>query len=188
MFQALRGSGRRVRAILTITMAALGAAGFIGQSAFASQVSPPADQASTVPVPPGNVAYLVGHAAGTQTYTCIDGAWSTKSVPDAILTDKNGHFLIHHFAGPTWQAKDGSSVQAAAVGSHPGGTGNIAWLVLKVDPAKTVTGPDGGDRLVATTYIQRLNTHGGVAPAGTCTSGDTTSVPYTADYYFYRAT
>ena len=59
--------------------------------------------------------------------------------------------------------------------------------MLLLQATQTGTGPDSGDRLTATTYIQRLNTHGGVAPAGSCTPGDTASVPYTADYYFYRA-
>jgi Protein of unknown function (DUF3455) len=58
---------------------------------------------------------------------------------------------------------------------------------LRLKTTQTGTGPDGGARLTATTYIQRVNTHGGVAPAGKCTAGQTASVPYTADYYFYRA-
>ena len=50
----------------------------------------------------------------------------------------------------------------------------------------TTVGPDG-DRLVNATWVQRLNTSGGVAPAGTCTPGDTIAVPYT-DYVFWKAT
>jgi hypothetical protein len=44
-----------------------------------------------------------------------------------------------------------------------------------------------GEPLGRTTYVQRLNTSGGVAPAGTCTPGATIAVPYTADYFFWRA-
>jgi Protein of unknown function (DUF3455) len=65
-----------------------------------------------------------------------------------------------------------------------GGTGNIPWLLLQA--AATTPGPDG-DRLSNTTWIQRLNTSGGVAPAGTCTPGETIPVPYSADYFFWRA-
>ena len=61
-----------------------------------------------------------------------------------------------------------------------GGSGNIAWLLLQA-----VATTDG--RLGRTTYVQRLNTSGGVAPAGTCTPGATIAVPYTADYFFWRA-
>jgi hypothetical protein len=35
-------------------------------------------------------------------------------------------------------------------------------------------------------YIQRLNTKGGVSPTGACQTGAQRQVPYTADYYFYR--
>jgi hypothetical protein len=65
-----------------------------------------------------------------------------------------------------------------------GGAGNIPWLLLE----KGVTGVGAdGDRLTATTWVQRLNTVGGVAPAGACTPGDRAAVPYAADYAFWRA-
>jgi hypothetical protein len=44
--------------------------------------------------------------------------------------------------------------------------------------------------LSRTTFIQRLNTKGGVAPADGCSTsaevGAQALVPYTADYFFYR--
>jgi Protein of unknown function (DUF3455) len=65
--------------------------------------------------------------------------------------------------------------------------GAIAWLLLQVVGAQN--GPTGGDRLIASTFVQRLNTAGGLAPA-TCNStsdvGNTAFVPYTADYFFFR--
>lgn len=68
--------------------------------------------------------------------------------------------------------------------------GAIPWLLVTI--VGHVDGPDGGDRLSGTTYIQRLNTHGGIAPSTGCTSsadlGNTAFVPYTTDYYFYRST
>jgi hypothetical protein len=63
-------------------------------------------------------------------------------------------------------------------------TDAIPWLLLKA--VSTSAGPDG-DRLVPTTFIQRVHTIGGLPPAGPCTAGATASVPYTADYYFYRS-
>jgi hypothetical protein len=48
-------------------------------------------------------------------------------------------------------------------------------------------GPTGGDLLADATFIQRLNTSGGAAPTSVCTVGQTQLVPYTADYYFFRA-
>jgi hypothetical protein len=63
----------------------------------------------------------------------------------------------------------------------------IPWLRLS---ASGTAGPDG-DRLAGTTYIQRINTTGGlIPPPDTCnpgTVGNTNEVPYTADYYFWKA-
>ena len=60
------------------------------------------------------------------------------------------------------------------------------WLLLRVTGAET--GPTGGRRLTATSYIQRVNTDGGIAPAGDCPAvGAKLFVPYTADYVLYRA-
>ena len=68
--------------------------------------------------------------------------------------------------------------------------GAIPWLLVTI--AGRQDGPTGGDRLSATTFIQRLNTRGGLAPSTGCTSlgdlGNTAFVPYTTDYYFYKST
>ena len=49
----------------------------------------------------------------------------------------------------------------------------------------------GGDTLVATDFIHRVNTVGGLAPATGCASatdvGRQEFVPYEADYIFYSA-
>ena len=67
--------------------------------------------------------------------------------------------------------------------------GAIAWLLVTVVGAED--GPTG-DKLLETTFIQRLNTSGGVAPSTGCTSladiGHQAFVPYTADYFFYKLT
>jgi hypothetical protein len=67
-------------------------------------------------------------------------------------------------------------------------TGAIAWLLLEVVGAQD--GPTGGDALTTTTFIQRVNTSGGVAPSTGCNSptdiGNAAFVPYTADYFFYQ--
>jgi len=105
--------------------------------------------------------------------------------PAATLFDDRGAPITTHFAGPTWQANDGSKVVGARVAGADV-SGAIPWLLLRA--ASTTPGPGGGDRLTATTYIQRVNTTGGLAPAGGCdatTVGAAANVPYTADYYFY---
>lgn len=65
--------------------------------------------------------------------------------------------------------------------------GAIAWL--KVTVTGTEDGPTGGDTLTKTTFVQRVNTAGGVAPSTGCDSlsnlGNQAFVDYTADYFFY---
>jgi hypothetical protein len=75
---------------------------------------------------------------------------------------------------------DGSSVTAAAAANSPV-PDSIPQLLLKS------TGNRGPGQLGAVTYIQRLNTTGGVSPTGACTDGATSSVRYTADYAFWVA-
>jgi hypothetical protein len=154
-----------------------------------SQDDPP-DVPPEIQVPAGNQLFLVAHAVGTQNYTCNgSGTWSA-AVPAADLFDKHGKKIGTHFAGPTWQYKDGSSVlgvKLAGVFVPPPPAPAVAIQWLLVQKVSTTAGPDGGDRLTGTTYIQRLHTTGGLAPAGACVAGATASVPYTADYYFYRA-
>ncbi len=67
---------------------------------------------------------------------------------------------------------------------------SIAWVLLNVKDTGTQAGPTGGDRLTKTTFIQRLNTFGGLAPSTGCLSstdlGHQAFVPYKADYFFYK--
>ena len=183
----------------------------------AAQVTPPITP-STIAVPEGNTAYLVGHAFGSQGYTCLptsDGgtAWNPTARPEATLfTDLLGQQfqIITHFqsinANPkpgiqvplsgnaTWQSSlDSSRVWAVKVngidaGSDPAScpnSGSIQCLLLQsVGNAK---GPTGGNLLFKTTFIQRLNTKGGAVPTTACTVDQTQLVPYSADYFFYKA-
>jgi hypothetical protein len=154
-----------------------------------TQENPP-DVPPEIQVPAGNKLFLKVHAVGTQNYTCTGaGTWG-PAVPAANLFNKHGMLVGTHFGGPTWQYMDGSSVLGVKVAGvfvppPPAPAVAIQWLL--VQKVSTTTGPDGGDRLTGTTYIQRINTTGGLAPAGACVSGTTASIPYTADYYFYRA-
>jgi hypothetical protein len=166
-----------------LALLALGAAG----QALAVPAQPvPAE----VAVPAGHKLYLTGHAVGVQIYQCAPAeagyAWSFVA-PRANLYTPVGKLLTTHFAGPTWQAKDGSFVVGRVAGRAPVAD-SIPWL--KLEAASTGVGEDGGDRLAQTTYIQRLATTGGLAPAaGECnaaTAGAVAEVPYTADYTFWK--
>lgn len=64
-------------------------------------------------------------------------------------------------------------------------TGSIQCLLLQ--SVGSQKGPTGGNLLATATFIQRLNTNGGAVPTTACTVGQTQLVPYTADYFFFRA-
>lgn len=167
---------------------------------------------ATHAVPEGNVAYLETRAYGTQNYICMVtpagvAAWkflgpqatlfiSTPAFEQQIAT----HFLSANpdeqgLPRPTWQHSfDSSSVWGKVMGqplTDPNyvAPGAIPWLLLEA--AGTADGNNGGSLLSRTTYIHRVNTQGGVAPATGCTAaaqeGTVALVPYATDYFFYRA-
>lgn len=132
-----------------------------------------------IKVPDGNRRIAVMPARGVQTYQCTAGAWVFLQ-PDAILRHR-GRAEVLHSRGPVWTSvTDGSSVTAAAVANSPVPNA-IPQLLLKS------TGNRGPGLLGTVTFIQRLNTVGGLAPTGSCVDGVTASVPYTADYTFWVA-
>lgn len=133
-----------------------------------------------IKVPDGNrqIAFLQAH--GVQTYQCVGGAWGFLQ-PDAIL-ESYGRAVVLHTKGPVWTSvDDGSSVTAATVASSPVPLA-IPQLLLRS------TGNRGPGLLGAVTFVQRLNTTGGLSPSGDCKDGATSSIPYTADYAFWAAT
>jgi hypothetical protein len=179
---------RRSRLLVAAVATAI-AAGLTAQFAHAGPAEPVVPTA--VAVPAGNKLFLVGHAVGVQIHSCTATPtgyrWAFVG-PRANLYGGNGKLLTTHFGGPTWQARDGSSVVGSVVDRATVDPTAIPWLLLSA--ASTTAGPDG-DRLAGTTYIQRIATTGGLAPAaGACnagTAGTTEEVPYTADYYFWKA-
>ena len=126
------------------------------------------------------------HAKGDQVYTCKGDAaqfsWSLKA-PDAQLFDKDGKSFGKHFAGPSWEASDGSRVTGKAVANAPSpDADSIPWLLVNI------VSHDGSGGLSSATTIQRINTKGGKAPASGCDAshvGQEVRVPYSADYLFY---
>jgi Protein of unknown function (DUF3455) len=137
--------------------------------------------------PPTNEQLLLKvHAKGDQIYTCKSDAaqftWTLKA-PDAQLFDKDGKPFGKHFAGPSWEANDGSRVTGKAIANAPSpDADSIPWLLVNV------ISHDGSGVLSSVTTIQRLNTKGGKAPATGCDAshvGRELRVPYSADYLFY---
>jgi hypothetical protein len=124
------------------------------------------------------VASLIG--VGKQIYDCT-GAGFTFREPAAGLFTSRGIPAAIHGKGPFWTDFDGSRVDGSGAVADPvGGPKNVPWLKLIATPAPNTTGV-----LSNVAFIQRLDTRGGVAPAGTCTAPRTVAVDYTANYVFW---
>ena len=152
-------------------------------------VEPTVPAALSVPTTATMVARY--HEVGTQIYTCLpdptvpadagtSDIWTFKA-PSATLYNSHCCVAGTHFAGPTWRSVDGSTVVGDKVASAASPNANsIPMLLLK---AKSNTGSGIFSNV---TYVQRLDTQGGVAPSGACdTEGAELAVPYEANYYFY---
>lgn len=178
---------RRVHRVTAgLTIAALTAIG-IGTAAVPASGVPADETGHTaqrhvpeqIRVPEGNRRIAVMPARGVQTYQCAAGAW-TFLQPDAIL-EHHGRALVLHSRGPVWTSvRDGSSVTAAAAANVP--VDNAIPLLLLRSTGNRLPGLLG-----PVTFIQRLNTRGGLAPTGSCVDGTTASIPYSADYTFWVA-
>jgi hypothetical protein len=152
------------------------------------------DLPASLDVPDGNRVSFHVYAVGVQIYVATPSdtsstgyAW-TFQAPEAVLFDSDGNMVgIHYaFAGPTrpaWETESGSLVVGArAVPPVTVSSSAIPWLLLS---AVSTEGPGVLER---TTYIQRVNNAGGLAPSDPPTQADQEApVPYTAEYYFYRA-
>lgn len=138
---------------------------------------------------PGERLLEVVAARGVQIYECRAKAGTPAGAewafvaPEAELLDAQGRVLGKHYAGPHWEALDGSRVKGSvkAKADAPQ-AGAIPWLLLATDSV----GPAG--RYADITSIQRVETVGGLAPAAGCSSADLgrqAKVPYTADYRLF---
>jgi hypothetical protein len=176
----------RIRAV----SAAAGAVAFLAGCA-----SPQAGMANTIPenlrVATDQALSLEAQATGVQIYECAPGktepatfAWTFKA-PEADLFDRAGTKIGKHYAGPTWEANDGSKAVGEVQGKDDGpDAGAIPWLLLR---AKSTS---GNGVFSDVRSIQRLRTAGGKAPADGCgpqQAGKVARVPYTALYAFYVA-
>lgn len=162
-----------------------------GPPAASTSVPPkPGDVPAEIAVPKTARMVLRLHAKGVQVYKCgplaADGTkitW-TFTRPEATLTDSTGAAAGVHGAGPSWIAKDGSSVvgQKAAQSASPRADA-VPWLLLDV------IGHGGAGVLSKVAFIQRVNTVGGKEPTAGCgetTMGTEKRVPYQADYLFFE--
>ena len=143
----------------------------------------------SVRVPAGHVQTLYSVGKGDITYECREKKDMAGShewafvAPVATLADEKGTLIGKYYAGPTWESNDGSKVSGKQVAVSPAAAGNIPLQLVKANPAM------GEGAMKGVSYIQRLKTVGGVAPALPCGAeqkGNKQVVPYQADYVFYK--
>ena len=173
-------------------------------AALAQTITPPV-------VPPGlevtdgSQPFLVGHGVGTQNYICAQTDklghvdWSLFT-PEATLFGEDNLQLITHFSSPnpdeggtvvrvSWQdSRDTSAVWGRGVATATVDPNAIPWV--KLQRAGSRVGPTGGITLAVVTFLQRINTVGGLAPSFGCDKlpdvGARAFIPYEADYIFYK--
>lgn len=167
----------------TVTIAVLLAAG----ASFAATDN--ASLPEPVRVPAGHVETMETVGVGEITYECREkkdmaGAFEWAFVaPVAVLNDMQKKAVGKYYAGPTWEANDGSKVTGKQVAVAPASAGNIPLQLVKAEPAM------GKGAMTGVSYIQRLETRGGVAPTVACdmaTKGAKQQVAYQAKYVFYK--
>ncbi|WP_447045627.1 DUF3455 domain-containing protein [Vreelandella sp. H-I2] len=171
--------------IQPLTRATLAATLIASFSHVAMADMTPAD----VQVPGGNTVALETVGVGAITYMCEtkdDGnmGWVFKG-PHAALNDSEGTQVGSYYGPPaTWEALDGSKITGTQLATATNGDGNIPLQLVEANPA------EGEGAMTGVSYIQRLNTQGGVAPDVACDmdhEGAIAVVTYQADYHFWTA-
>lgn len=170
-----------------LAISLLAACGSMSTAPMYSQAGLPA----AVQVPAGNKVAMETVGVGEITYQCSakkDVADQFEWVfvgPDAKLNDRSGKQVGKYYGPPaTWESMDGSKLTGAQVAVSPSAPGNIPNQLVKANPAM------GSGAMTGVTFIQRVNTVGGVAPTSACAAGNVGTkqiVKYQSDYIFYKA-
>lgn len=166
--------------LLTVTLAPLQAARAKNDNRTPDLPSPLCD---SLQVPPGNKVAFRVYALGVQVYRWNGTNWGFVEPVANLFSDDNYRGQVGtHYAGPTWESTSGSKVVATRLSACTPDPTAIPWLLLQ-----TVS-TDGPGIFSSVTYVQRVNTVGGLAPTTPGSHiGAEAKVPYTTEYYFYRA-
>jgi hypothetical protein len=121
-------------------------------------------------------------AIGVQRYRWDGTAWVFVEPVATLYAEDQYHQKVGiHYAGPTWHSNSGGKVVATKLKECKPDPTAIAWLLLKA------TSNQGPGLFGAVSFIQRVNTKGGLAPTAPGSAiGTFADVPYTTEYYFYR--
>ena len=159
----------------------------VGATAAAAHAAP-GDPLDPRTYAPQSEPYLAVFATGVQKYRCqSNGTWLFTD-PEATLFTRRGrkpigtHYLNFATGRPVWRYRT-----AAASRRHGRPRCRAASATSRCCSCRRSPRPGAGE-LSKTTWVQRLETSGGIAPAGACAPGANAAVPYSTDYVFWRAT
>jgi hypothetical protein len=178
---------------LSATLAAV--VGLAACSSMAGSSSMPMFSQAALPepvkVPTGHKVVMETVGVGEITYECRAKAGQAGTYewvfvgPKAVLNGRDGKALGSYFGPPaTWQSMDGSAITGAQLAVAPAAAGSIPMQLVKANPAT------GSGSMTGVSYVQRVATQGGVAPAKACdagAAGQKEIVKYQADYIFWKA-
>ncbi len=178
---------------LSTSAAAIGLLSACAGTPMSASMPAPYSQAALPPavqVPAGHAVAMETVGAGDITYECRDKAAAMEQYewafvgPSATLRDRQGRVVGRYFGPPaTWAAMDGSALTGTQVAVAPAAAGSIPLQLVKANPAT------GQGAMSGLSYVQRVATQGGVAPASACdaaTKGRREIVKYQADYIFWK--
>jgi hypothetical protein len=132
--------------------------------------------------PAGSTLVFHVYARGVQIYRWDGASWTPVGPSAQLFADANSKALVGtHYTGPTWKSTSGSTVVGVVIDRCTPNSDAIQWLLLGA--AKN----EGPGVFQGVTHIQRVNTVAGKAPAEAGTVGQVREIPYTAEYFFYRA-
>jgi hypothetical protein len=139
-------------------------------------------QCDELAVPEGSKLVSRMYAEGVQKYEWDGVTWAFRGPSAKLYPNAAGRGAVGiHYGGPTWESNSGSFVIGRLKTPCDVGPADIPWLLLDVERS------EGPGIFHDVDFIQRVNTLGGRAPAAPGTPGEVRHVPYTAEYFFYRA-
>jgi hypothetical protein len=139
-------------------------------------------QCDDISVPAGSTLVLHAYAEGVQSYQWDGGTWAPRGPSATLYAEADYTGVIGtHFGGPTWKSNSGSFVVGQLNKPCEVGPADIPWLLLNGIRS------EGPGIFEGVRSIQRVNTVGGRAPTAPGSLGELRNVPYTAEYFFYRA-
>jgi hypothetical protein len=143
----------------------------------------PSPDCDKLQVEPGHKVAFHVYASGVQKYRWNGTSWAFIGPEAALFSDPNFRGKVGtHYGGPTWESNSGSYVIGVRREGCSVDPNAIDWLLLEADMT------EGPGIFKSVTFIQRVNTAGGKAPSTPGSFvGEERRIPYTTEYYFYRA-